>query len=454
MKKIFFFLFLLTLSLSCQEEKIHEVIVIGGGLMGSSTAWHLSNYGESVLLIEKQGVEYNSGSSQGEARIARSNNRNNDIWSFLHNRSVKEVEELIRYLNSTASDDYKIESIYTTSPVTYVGRVKILDKLQASLVRQKVTSRIATNPVEGKKEFDVNLPDSVLMQREYMEHSGTINPRQLIQYLHEAVRLKGNTVWYNEEVNGISKKGNFYTVEITNTKTGKKKTLKTRKLVSAAGPYTGQLLKIQAPYFEKLINPQRVYLAFLKIKKETYDQYTKNQKRKLAEFYPVINSSKGTRDGSFFAMIEYIDKDGVPVIKIGGHFQRSEIENLDEVWKKELSQEEIDWCHNGTMSYFKMLGLPLDSTDLYLDHSYSCVYSLTQTEVPYVTNIPDEHGKKNPDFVVLGGMSGVGGKGAMTYGLIGANLLLGKDESGPAYQEVKKALGFERLLNDIEKLEE
>ena len=57
---------------------------------------------------------------------------------------------------------------------------------------------------------------------------------------------------------------------------------------------------------------------------------------------------------------------------------------------------------------------------------------------------------QNPNFVVLGGMSGVGAKGAMTYGLLGANLLLGKDDSEAGYQEVKTALGFERLVKDLE----
>ena len=33
---------------------VYNTIVIGGGLMGSSVAWQLANYGEKVLLIEQQ----------------------------------------------------------------------------------------------------------------------------------------------------------------------------------------------------------------------------------------------------------------------------------------------------------------------------------------------------------------------------------------------------------------
>lgn len=77
---------------------------------------------------------------------------------------------------------------------------------------------------------------------------------------------------------------------------------------------------------------------------------------------------------------------------------------------------------------------------------YSCVYSLTASEVPFVTNILDEEKRPDPNFIVLGGMSGVGAKGTMTYGLIGANLLLQKDKDSEMYQLTKTDLGVERLF--------
>ena len=40
-----------------------DVVVIGGGLMGSSTAWQLARDGQRVLLLEKQGEVYTQGSS-------------------------------------------------------------------------------------------------------------------------------------------------------------------------------------------------------------------------------------------------------------------------------------------------------------------------------------------------------------------------------------------------------
>ena len=393
--------------------------------MGSSTAWHLSEQGKSVLLLEKQDSIYTQGSSLGEARIARSSNRGNDIWSYLHNKSVEETQKLINYLQEEVSPQaYKMEDLYTTSPVTYVGRTPIYEKLYASLIRQKVDYKMAVTPEEGASMFDVSLPDSVLIQREYNKHSGTLNPHQLISYLHRAVVKKGNTIRYNTKVISLrfNEKSDLYEIEAEDEKTGNVRLLLAKNVVSAAGPYTGKLLKDVAPYFDTLINPQRVFLAFLKIKKEAYQSLKDAEKEKIKSFYPVINSSKGTRDGSFFSMIEYYDKDSIPVIKIGGHFQRTAINNLDEVWAKDLSTSEIDWSLTNTSDYFKLLNLPIGKDNIEYINGYSCVYSLTETEVPFVTPVMNKDHSPNERCIVLGGMSGVGAKGAMTYGLIAANI--------------------------------
>ena len=139
------------------------------------------------------------------------------------------------------------------------------------------------------------------------------------------------------------------------------------------------------------------------------------------------------------------------MIKIGGHFQRSTVNDLDKVWQKALTSDEIDWSKQGTLGYLSLINLPIKNEELEFSHGYSCVYSLTNTEVPYVTNAIMNNDERNPDLVVLGGMSGVGAKGAMTYGLIGANLLLSKTEDGEMYNIVAEELGFDRLLKDLKK---
>jgi hypothetical protein len=80
---------------------------------------------------------------------------------------------------------------------------------------------------------------------------------------------------------------------------------------------------------------------------------------------------------------------------------------------------------------------------------YSCVYSLTSSEIPYVTNILDNATTVDSSFVLIGGMSGVGAKGSLTYGLLAADLLLNKTDNSAMYQKTKAALGVERLKKDL-----
>jgi len=314
----------------------------------------------------------------------------------------------------------------------------------ASLIRQKVDYKIATTPEEGRDIFKVDLPSGVLLQKEYNQYSGTINPERLIEYLHLGVTAKGGKVRYNHEVIDLKKEKSEFLISVNNG-SERLEVMRASKVVSAAGPHTGRLLKDVAPYVDTLINPQRVFLAFYKIRTEAYLKMSAGEIAKLKNAYPVINSSKGTRDGSFFSMIEYYTEDDIPVIKVGGHFQRSEIDDLNTVWEKELDESEKDWAFESTMGYFRVLGLPLSDEDLIYDHGYSCVYSLTTDEVPLVTPVVTAEGDADDNLIVLGGMSGVGAKGAMTYGKIGADLVLGTERSDSMYLHVKERLAIHGL---------
>jgi hypothetical protein len=73
---------------------------------------------------------------------------------------------------------------------------------------------------------------------------------------------------------------------------------------------------------------------------------------------------------------------------------------------------------------------------------------MTKTEIPYVTNILNDS-KIDPNFVLAGGMSGIGAKGSLTYGLIAANLLLNKKDTSAIYNKTREALGSNRLSKDV-----
>src|SRR4051794_3977751 len=45
-----------------------ETVVVGGGAMGSATAWHLARRGRQVTLLERFGVRHTWGASHGRSR--------------------------------------------------------------------------------------------------------------------------------------------------------------------------------------------------------------------------------------------------------------------------------------------------------------------------------------------------------------------------------------------------
>ncbi len=49
----------------------YDTIVLGGGIMGSATAYYLAKAGERVLLLEQFEFGHNKGSSHGDSRIIR-----------------------------------------------------------------------------------------------------------------------------------------------------------------------------------------------------------------------------------------------------------------------------------------------------------------------------------------------------------------------------------------------
>ena len=49
----------------------YDVIVVGGGVMGCATAYHLAKRGRHVLLLEQFAIGHDRGSSHGPSRIIR-----------------------------------------------------------------------------------------------------------------------------------------------------------------------------------------------------------------------------------------------------------------------------------------------------------------------------------------------------------------------------------------------
>jgi glycine/D-amino acid oxidase-like deaminating enzyme len=368
----------------------------------------------------------------------------------MHNRTVAEAQELIAFLNDNG-ESVDMNDIYTTSPVNYVRHIDRLSGY-AYLPDQPDQYDIATTPDQARNLFGVTMPEDAFIVREYKAHSGTINPAAIISLLHRGTTLAGGRIAYNQKVTRLARAGERYKLDVTDSATGRTESLTVSKVVSAAGPYTGDVLKEVAPDFDRLITPKRIFLAFFEVTPRFWNGLSSIEQKRLKDLFPGINSTVPGRGAGTFSMIERYTAQGTPIIKIGGHFQRTDIQDLDSVWEESLSGDEVAWAREGLLRHLSLLGIGLSDEHLRLESGYSCVYSLTASEVPYVSSAPMQNGGADPNLVVVGGLSGVGAKGSMGYGVLATDLLLGHSETDPNYLAARDAFGFDRMQRDVTEL--
>lgn len=416
---------------------MEKIIVIGGGLMGSSAAWQLSQYGEKVLLIEQQGPIYTHGSSYGERRISRSLGPENDIFSFIHNKAVSETKRLISFLNTTENDVlHSMEDIYVTNPVTYIFDKTGTEEIKALCHPKQQDNYKVANAKDISQVFGMNIPETDTVIREYGNYTGMIKPKVMISKLHQGIKYCNNEILFNQTIINIVQKETFYEIETIDSSTQKRKLFLTEKLVIAAGPYTGKILANIAPSFNEQINPVRVFSAFFKIKNAVYETFTDQEKEKIRLAVPLFYQY----GDMFYAMIDSTDDDGSPIFKTGGHANYNNIEKMDDCWQIQPSTENREWSGEELYRYLKALHIPLEKEDIEYVHGHSCVYSLTASKIPVVTSVKN---KIENSFVVMAGMNGVGAKGSLCYGLIAANTLLNKIDDNPMYSKTKEALSIQ-----------
>lgn len=411
-----------------------EAIIIGGGLMRSAAAWQLSRAGVRVLLLEQQAEQYTRGSSYGNSRITRSLGPPGDIFSWLNNTSLRETELLIEYLNRAEDGvSYQLSDIYRTSPVNYLFYPPPGATPDHLLINQPDQIAYAGNPEEARELFDMHINEGTFVIRENKEWSGTLNPGRLIQYLHRAIRLQGGVIQYRNRASSIQQTESGFAINVEELNKDTVSLFNCENIILAGGPYISDLLE-NMDSGSVQFSASRVALGFYTIEEKKFAALDAAQVVRIERGFPVIDFGPDL----MYAMIDgWPDSARSPILKIGGHNLRTEITNLESVWSGALSGGEQIWGKKALAHYFKQLNILISEKELEFENGYSCVYTLTDNEIPVVRSMKiDSPG----NLVVIGGMSGVGAKGTLAYGLIAADLLTGREEKDAMYQKAKAIL--------------
>src|SRR6266849_1717159 len=74
-------------------QKTYDVAVIGAGVFGAWTAWHLAKRGQRVALIDAYGPAHSRASSGGETRIIRMGYGADELYTRWAQRSLGQWKE-------------------------------------------------------------------------------------------------------------------------------------------------------------------------------------------------------------------------------------------------------------------------------------------------------------------------------------------------------------------------
>ncbi len=213
-----------------------DVVVIGAGIFGLSTAYFLSKMGKKVIVVEKKDV--GSGASGS-----------NEAWVWLSTRT-REVLPFVRfsqqfYTNIEETIGYDVE--YNNCGGYIIAESQEEMDFLAKYCEQRWKDGLPEIHMIGQEEFHKR-------ERGYSPHvmGGTYNPLDgcvnsilVCVGFASAVRDLGNEVWTKTDITAINLKGKKVHEVVTN-----RGTIRTDCVVNAAGSWAadiGKLVNVDVP---------------------------------------------------------------------------------------------------------------------------------------------------------------------------------------------------------------
>lgn len=370
-----------------------DVIVIGAGVMGSSTAYQTAKRGKKTLLLEQFDFLHHRGSSHGESRTIRLTYPE-DYYPKMALESEKLWEE------AEAEIGYKVyfkTSQFDLGP----SDDKSLQAVISSCHKNSIPVRVlASDQPESYCNFQI--PENWIGV--VTEHGGVIKPTKAVSMFQALAIKNGALLEDNMEVIDI-KRDHTRGGVLVGTRNGHK--FWGAKCVVTAGPWMKRLIK-EVSGHTLPIQPLETSVHYWKIKGGHVDEF------KIQSGFPTFASYGdpyiyGTPSLEFPGLI-----------KIAVHCGRP------------CEPENRTWTTvPGTLDALKQwikgrFGDLIDSSNGPV-MTQSCMYSMTPDE-DYVIDFLE--GEFDKDVVVAGGFSGHGFKMAPIVGRILADLTINGEAKG------------------------
>jgi glycine/D-amino acid oxidase-like deaminating enzyme len=207
-----------------------DVVIIGGGIVGSSIAWHLTEAGcKNVLVIERESAQGkgSTGKSMGGVRAQFSTPIN--------------IEMSLYSISFYAAFDERLGHPAGYRPQGYLflaTRQSHVDYLRTNFEKQTALG-LNTVQILGPEEIKGMLPQlrsNDILGGSFCSTDGFVDPYSAMNGFMASAIEKGATLWKKTDLTGIVKDpGGIAAVDTT------RGTVSTRKVVNAAGAWAAQV---------------------------------------------------------------------------------------------------------------------------------------------------------------------------------------------------------------------
>lgn len=204
-----------------------EFAIVGGGGMGSTTAYYLAREKKSVVVIEQFDIGHNRGASHGENRIIR--------YSYEHLdyvRLAKETYEL--WYEAEKELNRTLVSVIGGLDLGYPGNTDFDDCIEC-MTREGVPFEVLDH-IELKRRFPQFKVDPTTRGL-YQKDGGYVEPDVSVPAFLKLAESYGAAIKPNTIIQSINILDDC--VEITS----QDESWRVRKLILTAGPWAGPLLK-------------------------------------------------------------------------------------------------------------------------------------------------------------------------------------------------------------------
>ena len=227
--------------MSTKRETVAEVLIIGGGLVGSAVAFGIAERGARVIMLDEgdrafraargnAGLVWYQGKGRGMQRYQE--------WSLEATRAWPEFAAKLKELTRIDVSYHRPGGLtFCINEAEYESRRELIDQIRRETIAGEYDCRMMDRSAVQELLPQMKLGDAVV-GASFSVHDGHVNPLALLRALHAGVRILGGHFYAGHSVFDIRRKADQF---IVRTSGG---SFAASKLVIAAGNGTERLAQM------------------------------------------------------------------------------------------------------------------------------------------------------------------------------------------------------------------